>query len=77
MSKYILVTGFYPSRYTAEKVLKKARSICKDATIEPYEEAFMVVLASSFDYEKIDDLFSKYMKKKLYCGVMLYEKVRK
>lgn len=75
MNNYILVTGFYPSKSSAEKVLKKARAICKSATIEPYEEAYMVVLAESSNYNEIDNLFSKYMKQKLYCGVMLYDRV--
>lgn len=70
MPKYRLVTGFYPSIKTAEKILDKIKGNCKNAKIEEYEDAYTIILAENNDYEKIDDEFSKYMKLKIYCGIM-------
>lgn len=67
---YRLVTGFYPSSKSAEKVMKKVKGNCKEAKVEPYEDGYTVILAESDDYEEIDNLFSKYMKQKVYCGIM-------
>lgn len=65
-----LVTGFYPSYKTAQKILQKVKGNCKSARIEPYDGAFTVILSESNDYNEIDDDFSKYMKKKIYCGII-------
>lgn len=74
MKKYRLVTGFYPSKQTATKILKKAKGNCPTATIEEYEDSFIVLLAESDSYDEIYSLFSKYMKAKLFCGIMSTEK---
>lgn len=68
--KHLLVTGFYPSKKTAEKVLEKVKGNCAKARIEEYDDAYTVVLAENDDYEKIDDEFSKFMKLKIYCGII-------
>lgn len=67
---YKLITGFYPSKETANKIFKKTKGICKTVKIEEYEDGFTVVLAKSENYEEIDDLFSKFMQKKVYCGIL-------
>lgn len=67
---YKLVTGFYPSEETAKRILKKVKGNCKTAKYEKYENGFTVVLCESEDYEEIDNQFSKYMKLKIYCGIL-------
>lgn len=67
---YKLVTGFYPSANTAQKIVQKVKGNCKSAKVEKYDGAFTVVISESNDYNTIDDDFSKYMKKKIYCGII-------
>lgn len=71
---YKLITGFYPSRNSAEKILKKVKGNCKEARIEDYDDGFTVILAESDDYEEIDNQFSKYMQMKIYCGILEWRK---
>ena len=74
---YKLITGFYPSIKTAQKILKKVKGNCKTAKVEPYERGFMVTLCESDSYEEIDNQFSKYMRMKIFCGILPnYDKVR-
>lgn len=67
---YKLITGFYPSKETANKIVKKIKGICKTVKVEDYEDGFTVILAKSENYEEIDNLFSQYMRKKVYCGIL-------
>lgn len=67
---YKLVTGFYPSDKTAQKILKKVKGNCKTARVEKYDGGYTVVLAQSDSYDEIDNMFSKYMKLKIYCGIL-------
>lgn len=68
--KYKLITGFYPSINTCNKVIKKVKGNCTTVHYEQYERGYMVVLAESDDYSTIDELFSKYMKMNIYCGIL-------
>lgn len=68
--RYKLVTGFYPSEQTANKIANKARGNCKDVKVEPYEDCYVVILAESNSYNDIDNLFGFYMTKKIYCGII-------
>lgn len=67
---YKLITGFYPSEETAKRLVKKLKGNCKTVKYEKYEEGFTVVLTESEDYEEIDNAFSKFMKQKIYCGIL-------
>lgn len=67
---YKLITGFYPSEETARKILKKVKGNCKTAKYEKYEDGFTVILVESENYDEIDNVFSKFMKQKIYCGIL-------
>ncbi len=72
MSKYKLITGFYPSKETSEKIVNKLKGKGKSkAKVEPYEDGYTVVINESDDYEEIDNMFSECMKDKIYCGILL------
>lgn len=74
---YKLITGFYPSIKTAEKIKQKVKGNCKTVRVERYENGYTVVLCESDSYEEIDNQFSKYMKMKIYCGILPnYDKIR-
>lgn len=68
--KYKLITGFYPSIESASKIVNKVKGNCKTVHYENYDDGYTVVLAESDNYEEIDNLFSKYMKLKIYCGIL-------
>lgn len=70
---YKLVTGFYPSKKTAEKILNKVRGQCSTARVESFEDCYTVILSESENYDEIDDKFSECMKNKIYCGIMVNE----
>lgn len=70
MSRYKLITGFYPSKETADKIVNKLKGKCNGVKTEPYEDGFTVVISESDDYEEIDNLFSECMKNKIYCGIL-------
>lgn len=70
MKKYRLVTGWYPSRKTAEKILNKVKGNCNKAFIDEEDDCYVVVLYESDDYDEIDDNWSKFMRMKIYCGIV-------
>lgn len=70
---YQLVTGFYPSIATAEKILKKVKSKYANASVKPFEDCYIVIVGESDNYDEIDNLFSECMKNKIYCGIMVNE----
>lgn len=70
MFMYKLVTGFYPSKATAEKICKKVKGNCKTASVQKYEDCYIVLLYESDNYADIDNKFSECMQKKVYCGII-------
>lgn len=70
MSKYKLITGFYPSKETSEKIVTKLKGKGKKAKVVPYEDGYTVVIHESDDYDEIDNVFSECMKEKIYCGIL-------
>ncbi len=67
--KYLIVTGYYPSYNTAQKIVSKISDRVKTAKIIQYEECFCVVLKECKTYEDADKYFGKFMKQKIYCGI--------
>lgn len=76
MKKYRLVTGFYPSKETAERICTKVYGNCKTARVEKYEDCYIVNLFESDDYDLVDNKFSECMKNKIYCGIMTNENMQ-
>lgn len=69
--QYSVVTGFYPSEKSAEKVLQKARAVCKDSRIEPYYNGYCVVLFKTDDKKKAVDFCDDCnILRHLFCGII-------
>lgn len=67
---YKLVTGFYPSKNSALKVLESIKGKCPEVTIEPCKNGYSIVICSSYTFETVYLMYQKYTDKKICCGIM-------
>lgn len=66
---YRLVTGWYPSRQTAERILKNVKAKKKNSEILELKEGFCVSLFYSNFYKDCEIMKEKCLNKGIYCGI--------
>lgn len=67
---YRLTTGWYPSRNTAEKVLKKVKSFIPKARLVNNDEVFFSVECGLYtDAKEADSAKKDFLSHGVYCGI--------
>jgi hypothetical protein len=69
MLEYRIITGWYPSKETAEKVLSKAKAFNKNARVIEGDIFYGVIVDSFEDLEKARAEKDRLISKGLYCGI--------
>ena len=76
MKKFKVVTGYYPSFNSAEKVKTRVNEKLKNiklddvkAEVVQFSDCYIVLLYQTNDYDRADAVFSKCMNNKIYCGI--------
>ena len=66
---YRLVTGWYPSRNTVERIFRNVNSKKRDSRVLELKNGFTISLYENTDYEQCRVMKEKCLEKGIYCGI--------
>lgn len=70
---YRIVTGFYPSKETADKVQTKVKGKVKTARVLKTYDFYLVELNTALTFDEARRLIAEYISKGIACGIDVSE----